>query len=422
MASRNSGRIVLEAKRSAGSLILLIAIIVFAVAAMAVIAAKLTFERPWDSYESVKVAVTDAKGIFPGGDSVRIHGVVVGVVSSANLVDEHPVLTLDILSKYGPVYKNAQLRIRPVTLLDDLYVDITSRGTPSAGVASGTNYVLPATQTVVPVDISRILDTFNADTRTRLTTLLSELGKGLPDGGTELRAGFAQLAPFLQVAQQATVVLRQHQQDVKEVVHQFGVFSKALADRNAALNQFIQQGDRTTSELAAHSGPLTSTLNQIAALLPTMRSSFSSVNALTTTLDPALTNLTPVTQNLQSGLNALGQLGTEALPAFKALRPAVYDLKGMAAQLAPTATSLRSAFTVLNGEKTQFSDIATQTVPCMSTLNNFFGNTMSVLKFYDANGAWPRADETVDLDTAGGIAGIHGINTYPIPDCSGAVK
>jgi ABC-type transporter Mla subunit MlaD len=422
MAGRSSGRVVLEAKRSAGSLILLIGVIVFAIAAVAVVTAKLTFERPWDSYESVKVAVTDAKGIFPGGDSVRIHGVVVGVVSSANLVDEHPVLQLDILKKYGAVYRNAQLRIRPVTPLDDLYVDILNRGTPSAGVASGTNYVIPATQTIVPVDVSRILDTFNGDTRARLTTLLSELGKGLPNGGAELRAGFAQLAPFLHVADQATLVLRQHQQDVKQVIHQFGVFSKALADRNTTLNQFIQQGDITTSELAAHAGPLTSTLQQIANLLPTMRSSFASVNALTTTLDPALTNLTPVTRNLSGGLAALGRLGTEALPAFSALRPAVYDLKGMATQLAPTASSLRSAFTVLNTEQTQFSDLANQTVPCMTTLSNFFSQTMSVLKFYDANGAFPRADETVDLDTAGGIAGIHGINTYPIPDCSGAVK
>lgn len=422
MAGRNSGRVMLEAKRSAGSLILLIGVILFAVTTGAIIAAKLTFERPWDSYESVKVAVTDAKGIFPGGDSVRIHGVIVGVVSSANLINEHPVLTLDVVSKYGPIYRNAQLRIRPVTPLEDLYVDILNRGTPSAGVASNTSYVVPATQTIVPVDISRILDTFNGDTRQRLTILLSELGKGLPDGGAELRAGFAQLAPFLHVAGQATLVLRQHQQDVKEVIHQFGVFSKALADRNAALNQFIQQGDETTSELAAHAGPLQSTLQQIADLLPTMRSSFASVDALTTTLDPALTDLTPVTRNLPGGLNALGRLGTEALPAFRALRPAVYDLKGMARKLAPTAQSLNSAFTVLNGEKGQFSDLANQAGPCMTTLSNFFSQTMSVLKFDDANGAFPRADETVDLDTVGGVAGIHGLNTSPIPDCSGAVR
>lgn len=420
--ARSSGRVVLEAKRSAGSLILLVALIAFALVAVVIVAAKLTFERPWDSYESVKVAVTDAKGIFPGGDSVRIHGVVVGVVSSDKLVNDNPVLTLDVLSKYGAIYKNAQLRIRPVTPLDDLYVDILSRGTPSAGVASNSNYVIPATQTIVPVDVSRILDTFNANTRTRLTTLLSELGKGLPDGGQQLREGFAQLAPFLQVADQATLVLRQHQQDVKQVVHQFGTFSKALADRNAALNRFIQQGDKTTSELAARSGPLESTLQQIANLLPTVRSSFASVDALTTTLDPALTNLTPVTNNLASGMNALGRLGTEALPAFKALRPAVYDLKGMAIQLAPTATSLDTAFRILNTEKGQYNDITNQTVPCMSTLEGFFNNTMSVLKFNDANGAFPRADETVDLDTAGGVAGIHGLNTYPIPDCSGAVK
>ncbi|MHB8692950.1 MAG: MlaD family protein [Solirubrobacteraceae bacterium] len=422
MAGRTSGRVMLEAKRSAGSLMLLIAVIVFALATLAIIASKLTFERPWNSYESVKVAVTDAKGIFPGGDSVRIHGVVVGVVANADLTNQHPVLTLDILRKYGAVYKNAQLRIRPVTPLQDLYVNILSRGTPSAGVASNTGYVIPATQTQVPVDISRILDTFNADTRTRLTTLLSELGKGLPDGGVQLRAAFSQLAPFLQVADQATLVLRQHQQDVKQVIHQFGTFSKALADRNTALNQFIQQGDVTTSELAAHSSALSSTLQQIAALLPTVRSSFASVNALTGTLDPALTSLSPVTAHLQSGLNALGRLGTEALPALRALRPAVYALRGMAVQLAPTSVSLNSAFRAMTPEAPQYSAVVNGFAPCMTTLENFLNNTMSVLKFQDANGAFPRADETVNLDTGGGAVGYAGINNTPIPDCSGAVR
>src|SRR5581483_5442014 len=110
----------------------------------------------------------------------------------------------------------------------------------------------------------------------------------------------------------------------------------------------------TTSELSAHSTGLSATLQQIAALLPAMRSSCASVNAMTGTLDPALSSLTPVTAHLQSGLNALGQLGTEALPALKALRPALYDLRGMANQLAPTSISLNSAFRTLLPEAPQY--------------------------------------------------------------------
>jgi phospholipid/cholesterol/gamma-HCH transport system substrate-binding protein len=421
MALRSSGRLLLEARRSAGSLLVLIGVVLGGLTVAAIIVTKLTFQRPWNPYEQVRAVFHDAKGVFPGGDSVRIHGVVVGVVSRAELVNDQPVLTLEILRKYGPIYRNARLRIRPVTPLQDLYVDVTDRGTPSSGVA-GDTYVIPASQTVTPVDISRILDTFNANTRDRLSIMLSELSRGLPDGGARLRAAFAQLAPLLQVTDQATAVLRAHQQDVQELVHNFGSLSAALGERDRALNEFIRAGDATTSELASNSSPLQSTLVQIAALLPAMRSSFARVRTLTGTLDPALQSLSPITSNLRGGLSALGQLGAEALPALKALRPAVSDLRTMAVQLAPTSRSLNAVFSRLQPEAPQLSHLTADVVPCLTTIRDFFNNTLSVFKYHDANGAFPRADEVIDLDTAGGAAGVPGLNTRPIPDCSGAVK
>jgi virulence factor Mce-like protein len=416
-----SGRLALEARRAAGPLTVLIGVILASLVVAFIIAGKLTFLRPWNSYITVRAGFQDAKGIVPGSDSVRIHGVVVGVVSSEQLVNGDPVLTLSILKQYGPIYRDAELRIRPVTPLDDLYVDITNRGTPNDGAAGG-GYVIPASQTTTPVDISRILDTFNANTRHRLTTLLTELDRGLPDGGAELRAAFAQLAPFLGVASQATLVLRRHQQDVKQLVHNFGLLSAALADRNAALTGLIRAGDSTMSELAARYGSLEATLHQIAAVMPAMRSSFASVRALTTTLNPALAHLSPVTRNLSGGLQALQRLGIEALPAIEALRPAVDDLRPMAEQLAPTSLSLNTAFSRLQPETPQFSRLTSDLVPCLGTLQAFFNNTLSVFEFEDANGAFPRADETVDLDTLGGALGVGGLNTRPIPDCSGVVK
>jgi ABC-type transporter Mla subunit MlaD len=421
MAGRSSGRLALEARRAAGPLTVLIGVILASIVVAAIIAGKLTFQQPWNSYITIRAGVHDAKGIVPGADSVRIHGVAVGVVTKAELVNGDPVLTLSILKRFGPIYRNAELRIRPVTPLDDLYVDITNRGTPNAGAAGG-SYVIPASQTIAPVDISRILDTFNADTRQRLTVLLTELDRGLPDGGARLREAFAQLAPFLTVADRATVVVRQHQQEVKQLVHNFGLLSGALADRNAALNGFIRAGDSTMGELATRYAALEGTLQQIAALLPAMRSSFDSVSGLTTTLNPALEHLSPVTSTLRGGLQALQRLGHEALPAIQALRPAVDDLRPMAQQLAPTAASLNSAFGRLEPEAPQFSHLTADLVPCLDTLQAFFNNTLSVFEFQDANGAFPRADETVDIDSGSGALGINGLNTRPIPDCSGVVR
>ena len=421
MPGRSSGRLALEVKRSAGSLLVFVFMILAGLTAGAIVAGKLTFQRPWDRYVTVHARFADAKGVFPGGDSVRIHGVVVGVVSNADVVGNSPVLTMNIKAQYAPIYKNAIFRIRPVTPLDDLYVDIVNRGTPSAGKI-GPNDVISANQTITPVDISTVLDAFNANTRAQLTNLLTQLDRGLPNGGQALNAAFAQLAPFLSVAQQATEVIKQHQLEVRQAVHNFGTLSAALASRNTALAAFVRNGNATMSELASHTSPFEATLAGLANVLPTIRSSFTSVNALTDTLNPALENLAPVTSHLRSGLVALQRLGTEALPAIRALQPAITALRPMARQLAPTATSLSSTFGHLSPETPQFAHLVNNVTPCLNTLQSFFQNTLSVLEFYDANGAFPRANETLDLDNGGGAIGAGGLNSTPVPDCSGVVK
>jgi ABC-type transporter Mla subunit MlaD len=416
--ARTPERFLLEARRSTKPLAILIALIFVSLIVGAIIANKLTFQRPWLSYRQVKAEFDDVKGIFPGGDTVRIHGVVAGIVSSTQLVNGHAILTLKLERKYGPIYRDATLRIRPVTPLQDLYVDVEDRGHPSAGEAGG-SYVVSASQTTTPVDISRVLDTFDANTRERLTVLLSEMGKGLTDGGVQLRAAFIQLAPFLHVAQQATDVLRRHQQEAATLIHNFGTLSAALATRDVQLNQFVRSGDATMAELASHASPLNDALVQLAALLPTMRSSFASVRALTGTLDPALASLTTVTPNLRGGLVALAKVGNDATPALRALRPAVVDLRAMADQLAPTARSLDVAFGRLQPQAPQIDSLTTQVVPCLPTIDQFFNHTLSVFKYQDANGAFPRADETVDLEPGGAVP-VRGLNTRPLPNCAGA--
>jgi hypothetical protein len=74
--ARTPERFLLEARRSTKPLAILIVLIFVSLIFGAIIANKLTFQRPWLSYRQVKAEFDDVKGIFPGGDSVRIHGVV----------------------------------------------------------------------------------------------------------------------------------------------------------------------------------------------------------------------------------------------------------------------------------------------------------------------------------------------------------
>lgn len=414
--AKTTERLLLEAKRSVRPLLLLAGLMAAAGVTTALIAQNLTFARPWQKYREVTARFQDVKGIFPGGHQVRIHGVKVGVVSKSTLVDGKPQLTMKIENKWGPVYKDARIQIRPVTPLQDLYVNIIDRGHPAAGEV-GKKDVIASSQTVTPVDVSRVLDTFNAPTRQRMTVLLSEMSPALDDGGVKLKATFAELAPFLHVAEDTTKVLADRKVAVERAVHNFGELSAALAKRDDDLQRFVVQGNSALGELARNDQPLAGTLTELADLLPVMRSSFASVNALTGHLDPALVALKPVAAQLQSSLKGLEQVGTDATPSLKALRPAVVSLRAMARTLPSTSRALQSSLTRLQRQAPQFDRITNLVGGCMGSAQRFFANTLSVFKLADVNGAFPRADETVDFDSASD-ANAPALNLRKLPNCT----
>ncbi len=412
-----SDRLVLEIRRSAKPFLMYVGIGIAGLIVFLIIFRNLTFQRPWQHYKTVRAEFQDVKGIFPKGHQVRLHGVKVGIVSSSDLEDGKAVLTLKIEDKFGDIYKDAKLRIRPVTPLDDLYVNVENRGTKAAGPA-GKSFIIPATDTVSPVDISRVLNTFDTDTRGKLRILLSELNKALgPEGGEKLQATFEQTAPFLHVAQQATAVMHKRDVNLKRLVTNFGELSDALSKRDSQLQRLVTQGNQTLGELAANDGALGDTFDQIAELLPVMRSTFANVRTMEANLDPALRGLTPVTESLEKGLNGLEQFGREATPALKALRTPVRNLRTMSKVLLPTAQNLSAAFTRLQPQAPQFQKLTDRTADCITDIQHFFQNTISVLKFGDANGAFPRATVVVgaDTSTAGAIPGSGG---KPRPNCA----
>lgn len=410
-----NSRLLLEVRRSLRPFLYFMLLAVLGVVAFVGIFRNLTFSRPWEDYREVRAEFNDVKGVFPGGHQVRINGVKVGVVSESKLVDGRAVLTLKIEEKWGPIYKNAKMRIRPVTPLQDLYVNVTDRGDRSAGEATKGD-IIAAQQTQTPVDISRVLNTFSADTRERMTVLLSELGRGLDDGGVKLRESFAAAAPFLRVAERTTKLLAKRDRNVRRLVHNFGTLSDALAKKDKELNTFVTAGNATLGELARNDERFGATFTSLAQLMPVMRSSFASVRSLSGELDPALRSLAPVAAELESGLEGLERFGSDARPALRALRPAVRDLDVMAKQLSPTSKSLSTSLTRLSEQAPSFDRLTKQVDTCIEEVSLFFPNTMSVLKFEDAYGAFPRAQLTYDADTVGGVA--PGVNMRRLPSCT----
>jgi len=393
------GRMMLEIRRSRGGFVALLVLLAATIGAVIVLANGLRLNMPWDSTYTVRVAVDDAKGVVPGKQVVRLSGIPIGEITGASLVGGHPVLTLTIKGGYAPLYRDAKLRLRPKTPLDDLYLNVESRGTKSAGKLES-NYILPAERTVVPVDIGRVLNAFDADTRVRLAQATDQIGRGLGDHGQDFRAALVELAPFLQAAKRLTGEVATRQAETRRLVHNFRLMTEELGSRDAQLRTLVGAGAHTFSAIGDQSSALTQVLLQFPPTLRQLLPAFTSVRTAADQLDPAFDQLKGSAAALPAGLNALKSFSVSALPALTALQKPLPALTSLLTQLRPTAAGLKSDFSLLAPQAPRLDRATTDVVPCELALQKFFANTLSLMKFSDTQGVVARGQTIDGLDTS----------------------
>ncbi|WP_354698832.1 hypothetical protein DSM112329_04530 [Paraconexibacter sp. AEG42_29] len=400
-------RLKLEARRASGPFAMFVLLMVAGLFASAQIIRNLAGDKPWVKYEPYKVAFTDAKGVVPSRVELRLAGVKAGSIKKSELTNGRAILTLNLEKKYAPLYKDAQVRIRPITPLEDMYVDIITRGTKAAGEL-GKNDVLPDQRTISPVQIGNVLQTFDDPTRTNLASLLNQLGRGLEDGGNDLRWGFVQLKPFFENATSVLNALAERRQNLKRFVTAFSGIAGELSEKDRQLAGFVRHGDEVLGTLNDNDGPFAATLAQLPGTLQAMKSSFANLRATEEVLDPALQSLRPVAKQLPSGLDSLNEFAKDATPALQALRTPVRELRPLARSVRPTSRSLVGVFKQLRTQAPQLDKGVEMGVPCLDITGRFVSRFLSATKLGDATPAPAnssvanfRADVNVDFNSLG---------------------
>jgi ABC-type transporter Mla subunit MlaD len=377
------------------------------------------------STHTIKVEVADATGIVPARAEVRFEGIEAGVVQHVDLVHGHAVLTATVANKFGSIYRNATLTVRPNTALQDMYLDVLNRGTPSAGKATQA-YVIPLDQSSSPVNVSEVLNVFDPGVRARLYDIFNELGNGLNDRGAYLRRAFVELAPFLRIAGQVSGQLAARADYTKQLVHNAAILSSVLGQRSAQLHNVVLAGTKTLRALSTEGGtPLRQTLADLPGVLSPIPQTTQDIDGLLGKLDPAITGLYPVADRLRSALANLRGFATAAEPALTKLREPVRKLVPLSEQLQPLSSQLASSLNAISPQTPDVNHITSVVAECPSAPYAFFNWTASVTKYYDAYGSYPRGDaglgvfslsnlkdpRNVDEPTCAGGHGLGGVPT-----------
>jgi ABC-type transporter Mla subunit MlaD len=379
----NTDRLKLEIRRASAPFVLMILLWVGGLLALADIIDNLHGVKPWKSYTHYQVAFSSVKGVVPGRVPVEVAGVNAGAVTGSTLVHGQAVLTVALQKGFGPLYRNAQWRLRPVTPLENLYLDITSRGTPSAGKPPK-GFVFPTSDTTSEVQVGAVLDLFDPVTRQRLSDILDELGAALPDHGVALRNSFIELGPFLVAADHFATGINAEHAALAELVHNFGRITHTLAGKDTQLSRFVLTTEQTLTELAHEDAPFNSTLQALPPLLSNLQSSFSALQSAEGHIDPALTALRPVANALPSGLNGLRQIANDFTPALKALKPSVRSLVPFASALQPTTGYLEKNVDEFQTTAPQLDHTTQQLVPCEYMVDHFLNDVPSMAAWNDS--------------------------------------
>jgi len=399
-------RVKLELKRAAGPFLLFCLLMVAGIFVGADIMRNLAGDKPWVKYKEYRVAFSDTKGVVPSRVELRLAGVKAGSIKKNDLVDGQAVLTIRLEKRYAPLYRDARVRIRPVTPLEDMYVDITSRGHERTGELSGDD-ILPGQRTISPVEVGTVINVLDKGTRENTAALLNELGRGLDDRGAQLRWAFREIAPFLNVTEDAMRAFAERRQNLARLVHHFGGITAEMGRRDRELAAFVENADATLGTLAANDRPFAQMLAELPGTVGVMRSSFANLRDTEDRLDPALRALQPVAGSLPKGLDALDAFSKDAQPALIALRPAARKLRPLARQLRPTSRSLSSAFSLLRAQAPQYEAITEKIddKDCLTFTEQFLNRLMSITKYGQGlhNYADPRADVRVDFNSLGSV-------------------
>lgn len=305
----------------------------------------------------LKGEFSTAQAITPGqGQTVDIAGVEVGQITKVDLVNGRAVVTMELKPKYEHrVHPNATMLLRPKTGLKDMIVELNP-GTAAGGPAVRDGYMVPVSNTLPDVNLDEILSVLDGDTRTYLQMLLNGAATGLEGNGGNLAQVFRRFEPTARDTAKFTKLLAERRQYIKRSIHNFGVFTNALAARDDQLATFVDSSNEVFQHFANQDANLQRTIALLPSALRDTNAALTQTKAFADQAGPALGALRPGARALGPSLVETRPFLLQTTPIIKnqlrpftvVATPVVKELAPAAAEFADATPNLTTTFQVLN--------------------------------------------------------------------------
>ncbi|HWJ82431.1 MAG TPA: MlaD family protein [Nocardioides sp.] len=308
--------------------------------ALLVVAGVVMVTRGGDDPDSRLIAVIPDAGALEEGAEVRASGVLVGQVSSIDLVDGKARVAMDLNDGVLPVHRDATLTVKPVNLLGESFLALDPGSDDQPFLASNE---IPADQVSSAVTLQDVLDTFHAPTAAGLAAVVTALGEGMADNGGEVSEALKALLPAMTHAQELGRILSRQNQVLGDLVATADPVAAALADdKGRTLDRLLSSTEDALAAIHAHETAFGEVLAQLPSTLVSAQRTLAEFGGVADTATPTLRALRPLTGDLQSVVAELKDFADAADPALAALEPVLQRADDLLTAAAPVVARLRS--------------------------------------------------------------------------------
>jgi phospholipid/cholesterol/gamma-HCH transport system substrate-binding protein len=397
-------RLRVQLKRYGRSFLVLLALWVVGITAAIYILLQQRLPNPFSSFVSVNGVFQSSAGVVPGlGEPVNVAGVKVGQITGTSLKEGRAIIHMQIDPTKLPghdIYRNASATLFPNTPLKDMEINIDP-GTARAGRlrAGGT---IPVGQTTIPTDSDELTAALDTDTRTWLTSLITDLHQGVNGRGGDIKRLLRDLGPTSAQLREIGDLLAARRQELAQIVHNLGTLTKAVAAKDGQLQTVVRAGSQTVQALASQDRSLRTSIERLPATLQTTRRTLADLIPFSNALGPTAGALIPTARRLPTTLRDSRTLfQSAALLPLNKIPPFVHVVLPLARQLQPTVANLNqivppleSSFRVLGAVTNEIAYVPGHGNPgFLYWLAWFVHNGDSFLSTHDANGGgWRLLD------------------------------
>lgn len=321
-----------------------------------------------DDRTHLRLTLDNASGL-QNGSQASIGGVAIGKVE-LTLGKGDKVLVDVQVDKGKIVPKDARVAISAVNFLGQKQVSF-SGGDRSRPAPDG--YAFPASRVTTSTDLDQVLNTLDADTRTRLAILVNEAGASVLGRKWDI-SHFIQEAPTT-IADADTLLekLVRDNHTLSDLVTSSDRFIRSATAKRASLVRMVDTLGQTAETVETKRAELRATLAKAPGTLATLRRFLTELEATTVPLGPAAREIAAAAPALDATLAEVDGFRTSADPTLRT-----------ATKLAPTLTQFADGATpVLVKAKPVIRSIAALAAalrPVSSTLNQSADNLIATVE------------------------------------------